>query len=72
MTLKDKLIVYCYHKGNELELDKETLRCQRRFETMDSLDIYENMRADIRVDAFNEFIRDLFKIILNCDTNYTK
>lgn len=58
MTLKDKLIIYCYHKSNELENEKECLRRQRRFETMDSLDIYENMRADIRVDAFNEFIND--------------
>lgn len=34
---------------------------------MDSLDLYEMMRAEIRIDAFNEFVNDLFKILMYCD-----
>ena len=67
MTLKDKIILYIYNKGNELENEKETLKVQRRYQIMDSLDIYENMRAEIRVNAFNEFIQELFKIVMYCD-----
>lgn len=63
MTLRDKLIVYVYNKMNSLENDKVYLREQRRYHTMDSLDLYENMRAEIRVDAWDEFMRDLFRII---------
>lgn len=48
---------------NSLENDKVYLREQRRYHTMDSLDLYENMRAEIRVDAWDEFMRDLFRII---------
>lgn len=55
MTLKDKMILYVYHKGNELELD-----------------MYENMRSEIRINAFNEFVQDLFKIIMYCDTKPPK
>lgn len=68
MTLKDKIILYVYNKGNELENEKDELKAQRRYQIMDSLDIYENMLAEIRVNAFNEFVQDLFKIIMYCDT----
>lgn len=72
MTLKDKMILYVYNKGNELENEKETLKFQRHYQVMDTLDMYENMRAEIRIDAFNEFIQDLFKIIMYCDTKPPK
>ncbi len=68
MTLKDKIILYVYNKTNELENEKEYLLTQRRYQVMDTLDIYENMRAEIRINAFNEFVQDLFKIIMYCDT----
>lgn len=67
MTLKDKLIIYVHNKGTQLENEKNELKYQRHFNIMDSLDIYENMRADIRIDAFNEFVQEIFKIIMNCD-----
>lgn len=51
MTLKDKMILYVYHKGNELENEKETLNSQRRYQIMDTLDMYENMRSEIRINA---------------------
>lgn len=72
MTLKDKLIIYIYNKGNQLENEKDDLKAQRRYQIMDSFDIYENMRAEIRINAFNEFIQELFKIIMYCDTKPPK
>ena len=48
---------------NNLESDKRTLLEQRRYNIMDSLDLYENLRAEIRCDAWNEFINDLWNII---------
>lgn len=67
MTFKDKIIIYLYNKGNELEVEKESVKNQRRYEVMDSLDLYENMRADIRIEALNEIIRDLIRILVFCD-----
>ncbi len=72
MTLKDKLIIYVHNKGTQLENEKNDLKFQRQFMSMDSLDIFENMRADIRIDAFNEFVQELFKIIMYCDIKPTK
>lgn len=66
MILRDKLIVYIYRKQNELELEKESLRFQVRSTPMDSLDMYEAMRSDVRISAWNEFISELFNIIINC------
>lgn len=67
MTLKDKLIVWVYHKTNKLESEKISLLEQRRYQAMDSLDLYENLRSEIRIDAWNEFITEFFQILLNCD-----
>ena len=67
MTFKDKIIIYLYNKGNELEVEKESVKNQRRYEVMDSLDLYENMRADIRIESLNEIIRDLIRILVFCD-----
>lgn len=66
MTIKDKLILYAYNKSTQLENEKTTLLEQRRYQVMDSLDLYENLRAEIRINAWNEFIQDLLKILLNC------
>ena len=51
---------------NELEDDKRTVHTQIRYQPMDSLDMYEVMRAEIRIDTWNEFIKELFNIVLNC------
>jgi len=66
MTLRDKLMIYIYRKMNELEEEKESIRNQLRYQPMDSLDMYELMRNDVRISAWNEFIRDLFDIVFNC------
>lgn len=66
MTFKDKLMIYIYNKSNELENEKRAITEQRRYMPMDSLDIYELMRADIRNEAFNEFVNEVFSLIINC------
>ena len=65
MSLRDRLICYVYNKSNRLDSEKETILQQRRYQAMDSLDMYENMRSDIRIEAWNEFVQDLLRIILN-------
>lgn len=65
MKLIDKLIIYTYNKMNELENEKEELRRQIRRQPVDSLDLYEIMRTDIRLECWNEFITDLYRIIIN-------
>lgn len=71
MTLKDKLIVYIYHKGNEIERESELLY-DMRFHKMDSLDMYELMRRTVYVSVWRSFLNDLYKIVFNCDLNDTK
>ena len=66
MTVKDKLMIYIYRKMTDLENEKEAIRRQVRFQPMDSLDMYEVMLTDIRVNAWNEFMHELFEIVLNC------
>lgn len=65
MRLRDALIIYTYRKMNEIEQDKEVLNSSRYKGAFDSLDMYELMRADIRLQCWKEFIDDLYKIILN-------
>lgn len=67
MKLIDKLIVYTYNKMCELENEKEEMRRQIRRQPLDSLDLYEILRQDIRLECWNEFINDLYRIIIYCD-----
>lgn len=66
MTLKDKLMIFIYRKMTKLENEKEQLRHQIRYQPLDSLDLYELMREDVRLSAWKEFIDELFAVILNC------
>lgn len=66
MNIKDKIMIYIYRKMTELEQDKENLRYQVRTQPMDSLDMYEIMRSDIRLQTWDEFMKELFNIVLNC------
>lgn len=65
MTLKDKLMIYISRKYSELEADKANLNSIRFRGSFDSLDIYELMRSDIRIQCWSEFIDELFSIVLN-------
>ncbi len=66
MTIKDKIMIYIYHKLNDLESEKNEINRSLRFQPMDSLDMYELMRSEIRISAWNEFVNDIYKIIINC------
>lgn len=66
MTLKDKLMIFIYRKMNQLENEREQLRFQLRYQPLDSLDLYELMREDVRLSAWKEFVEELFTIIMNC------
>ena len=64
MKLKDKLIVYIYNKQNKLENETAELRNMLRLHAMDDLDIYEIMRHRARLQAWNEFVDELYKIVI--------
>ena len=66
MSLKDKLMIYIYRKSNQLDDERNQLRHQLRYHPVDSLDLYEIMRDDVRISAWKEFIDELFNIIINC------
>lgn len=66
MSLKDKLMIFIYRKMNQLENEREQLRSQLRYQPLDSLDLYEHMREDVRLSAWKEFVDELFVIIMNC------
>lgn len=66
MGIKDKIVIYLYRKLNELEEEEKQLQFQTRHCAMDSLDHFEMMCSKIRLQAFNEFVNDLYKIVFNC------
>ncbi len=43
MTLKDKLMVYVYRKGNQIEQEERDLKTSLRLSALDNLDHYEIM-----------------------------
>ena len=66
MTLKDKLMVYVYRKGNQIEQEESDLKTSLRLSALDNLDHYEILLHRIRIQAWNEFINDLYRIVINC------
>ena len=66
MGIKDKLIIYIYNKGNELEQEEKDLKTSLRMSALDNLDHYEILLHRIRIQAWNEFIQDLYRIVINC------
>lgn len=66
MTLRDKMVVYIYNKGNELEQEEKDLKTSLRMSALDNLDHYEILLHRIRIQAWNEFINDLYRIVINC------
>jgi hypothetical protein len=66
MGIKDKLIIYIYNKGNELEQEEKDLKTSLRMSALDNLDHYEILLHRIRIQAWNEFINDLYRIVINC------
>lgn len=66
MTLKDKLMIYVYRKGNQIEQEERDLKTSLRLSALDNLDHYEILLHRIRIQAWNEFINDLYRIVINC------
>lgn len=66
MTLRDKMVIYIYNKGNELEQEEKDLKTSLRLSALDNLDHYEILLHRIRIQAWNEFIKDLYQIVINC------
>ena len=64
MTFKDKIFLYLYNKSVVLENEKKDIDYNRRYRPMDSLDMYECMRSDIRIQCWNEFVDQLMNIVI--------
>lgn len=66
LTIKDKILIYIYRKNCFLEQQKKDFDYQRRHMPLDSLELYEAMRQDIEIQCWNEFVDELYRIVLNC------
>lgn len=66
MTIKDKMLVYIYRKTCEIEQEEKELKMSLRLSALDNLDHYEILLHRIRLQSWNEFIDDLYKIVINC------
>lgn len=64
MKLKDKLWCYVLHKTNQFERERDEIRYTLRYRPLDSLDMYEQMRHEIQIECWNEYIRDLMDILI--------
>ena len=64
MDLKDKIIVYLHNKANKMELEKQEINEIRRYRPLDSIDYYEILRSDIKIECWNEFIKELMSLII--------
>lgn len=63
MKLRDRLLIYLVRKIDQIENDRKELRLNLRSRPMDSLDVYENLRMEIYLEAWDEFTNDLYRII---------
>lgn len=67
MGIKDKLMIYIYRKKCQLEDEDKTLKRSLQLSALDNLDHYEILLQRVRAQAWNEFVEDLYRIVLNCD-----
>lgn len=66
MNLRDKLMIYIYRKGTQIEDEEKDLKTNLRLSALDNLDHYEILLHRVRIQAFNEFLTDLYNILINC------
>ena len=64
MNIKDKIIIYLYNKSSQFEVEKRQIDEIRRYKPLDSLDYYEILRSEIKIEYWNEFIDDLMRLII--------
>lgn len=67
MGIKDKLMIYIYRKKCQLEDEDKTLKRSLQLSALDNLDHYEILLHRVRIQAWNEFVEDLYRIVLNCE-----
>ena len=53
-----------YNKANKMELEKQEINEIRRYRPMDSIDYYEILRSDIKIECWNEFINEMMSLII--------
>ena len=66
MNLRDKLFIYIHTKGTKIEQEEDDLKTCLRLSALDNLDHYEILLHRIRLQAWNEFLTDLYNVILRC------
>lgn len=66
MKIRDKLLVYIYNKQTQIEQEEKDLKTALRLSALDNLDHYEILLHRIRLQSWNEFISDLYRIVINC------
>lgn len=67
MTIKDKLILYIYKKGDEIETDYENHQHFIRFHKVDEVDFLEMIIRKVRRDTYNEILADFMAILSMSD-----
>ena len=59
-------MIYIYRKGTQIEYEEKDLKTSLRLSALDNLDHYEILLHRVRIQAFNEFLNDLYNILINC------
>ncbi len=65
MSLKDKLTIYIYHKQNKLDEERRELNYRLRNRPVDDLELFEILRDKMRVEIWDEYVRDLYNIVFH-------
>lgn len=63
MSLKYKLTIYIYNKQNKLDEERRELNYRLHSRPVDDLDLFEILRDKMRVEIWDEYIRDLYNIV---------
>lgn len=59
-------MIWIYRKGSAVDEEITGLENHIKYYPSDALDHYEYMHAKIRLQAWKEFLDELFKLIINC------
>ena len=65
MSLKDKLTIYIYNKQNKLDEERGELNYRLRNRPVDDLELFEILRDKMRVEIWDEYVRDLYNIVFH-------
>lgn len=65
MTIRDKMLAYVSTKLNRLELERDAIRRNMQMKPLDGFDMYEMMRSEVRIEAWDEFIHELLALLMS-------